>query len=105
MKKTRVALMGLVVATAGMLSFNNLQKVGIKGKVTPAESATKVWAISSTDTLKATITEGAFQFNDVKEGVYRIIVEAKPPYKHSAKDSVVVSGAETTDVGEIALQQ
>ncbi|WP_132055582.1 peptidase associated/transthyretin-like domain-containing protein [Pseudocnuella soli] len=105
MKNTKLALLGLVMASAGILSFDTFQKVGIKGKVTPAESAKQAWAISATDTLKATITDGAFQFSDVQEGVYRIIVEANAPYKHAAKDSVVVKAAETTDVGEIALQQ
>ncbi|OLY92032.1 hypothetical protein SAMN05444008_106187 [Cnuella takakiae] len=105
MKNVKFALIGLAMATTGLLSFNEIQKVGIKGKVTPAEGAKQAWAISATDTLKTTIADGAFQFNDVSEGVYRIVVEAKAPYKHAAKDSVVVSGAETTDVGEIALQQ
>ena len=105
MKKTRIALLGLSVAVAGMFSFNNLQQAAIKGKVTPAESATKAWAISAKDTLKTEIVDGSFQFTDAEEGVYRIIVEAKPPYKHTAKDSVVVTGKQPTDVGEITLRQ
>lgn len=105
MKKVQFALIGIAVATTGLLSFTEMQKVGIKGKVTPAENAKQAWAISATDTLKAAITDGVFQFNDVDSGVYRIIVEAKAPYKHAAKDSVVVSGTETTDIGEITLQQ
>lgn len=105
MKNTKLALLGLVMATAGILSFDTLQQVGIKGTVTPAESAKQAWAISDSDTLKATITNGAFQFDNVEEGVYRVIVEANAPYKHVAKDSVVVTGTETTDVGEIQLQQ
>lgn len=105
MKNTKMAFMGLTVAALGILSFDSMQKVAIKGKVTPAEGAKQAWAISATDTLKSAITDGAFQFNDAEAGVYRIIVEANAPYKHAAKDSVVVSGAETTDVGEIALKQ
>ena len=104
MKKTRIALLSLSIAAAGMFSFNNLQQAAIKGRVTPAESATKAWAISAKDTLKTEVVDGSFQFKNAEEGVYRI-VEAKPPYKHTAKDSVVVTGTQPTDVGEITLRQ
>jgi hypothetical protein len=105
MKKTRIALLSLSIAAAGMFSFNNLQKASIKGKVTPAEGAKQAWALSAKDTLKTTITDGSFQFNSAEEGVYRIIIEANAPYKNTAKDSVVVTGTQPTDVGEITLRQ
>lgn len=104
MKNMKITAMGLAIAATAMLSFTELQQVGIKGKVTPAEGAVKAWAISTTDTLKSPITDGTFQFDSIQPGVYRIIVEATAPYKHAAKDSVVVTAAQVTDIGEISLQ-
>jgi hypothetical protein len=62
-------------------------------------------AVSSTDTLKAAINEGTFTISDVPAGTYRVIIEAKPPYKNAAKDGVTVTDGQTTDVGEIKLEQ
>lgn len=105
MKKTRIVSWGLAIATAGLLSFNALQSGSIKGSITPAEAGLRVWAISGPDTLRSDVTGGAFQISDAKPGVYRLIFEAKPPYKHKAKDSVVVADGQVTDVGAITLQQ
>jgi hypothetical protein len=76
----------------------------IKGRVDPVDAAVEVLAISGSDSLKVTITDGAFTIN-VKPGIYKIIVVAKVPYKNVIKDDVQVAEGNTTDLGTIKLQQ
>ena len=106
MKNTRWALAALVVATVVFFSFTVLQKTcAIKGTVTPADKAVRVWAISPTDTLNTKLQDGAFEFKDVKSGTYSIIIEAEDPYPNTRrKDVVVETDNPVTDVGEIKLQ-
>jgi hypothetical protein len=105
MKKMRLGFAALAIATAGLFAFTGIKAGSIKGKVSPAEGASKAWALSSTDTLKADIKDGAFEITDAKAGTYRIIIEAKPPFKNAAKDNVTVADGTPTDVGEIKLEQ
>jgi hypothetical protein len=89
----------------GLFAFNVFTSGSIKGTIMPADGATRVWALSPTDTLRATIISGAYVIKDAKPGSYRVIIEAKPPYKNAAKDSVVVIDGQTAEVGEIKLEQ
>ncbi len=105
MKKTRFALATLAIVAAGLFSFNVMLNGSVKGTVTPADAAVRAWAISGSDTLKADITDGAFEISDAKPGVYKIIIEAAAPYKNSSKDGVEVKDGEPTDIGEVKLEQ
>ncbi|QEC43688.1 carboxypeptidase-like regulatory domain-containing protein [Pseudobacter ginsenosidimutans] len=105
MKSIKVSLVALTIATAGLFAFKGIQTGSIKGTVSPADGAERVWALSGTDTLKATVESGAFNITGAKAGTYRVIVEAKPPYKNAAKDGVTVTDGQPTDVGEIKLEQ
>jgi hypothetical protein len=104
MKKIRMALPGFAIATAFLFSFKTSPAPSIKGKVTPAHYAVHAWAITQSDTLYTTIDDGSFEFPNAKPGVYRIVIEAKSPYRHMAKDNIVVKSGEETDV-ELALQK
>ena len=106
MKAINLKLVALsVVAAIGLFAFSKIDSGSIKGKVTPANSSSKVWAISGADTLKASVDGGSFTIMDVKPGTYKLIVEAMPPYKNMAKEGITVSDGQQTDVGEIKLQQ
>ena len=105
MKKFKTGMVTLSIAMAGLFAFRNIDNGSIKGTITPADGATKVWALSSADTLKADIQSGSFEIMNAKPGTYRLIVEAKPPYKNTAKDNVVVADGEATNVREIKLGQ
>ncbi len=105
MKIVKTALFTLGLATAGLFAFRNIDNGSIKGTVAPADGATKVWALSSSDTLKADIQSGSFEITGAKAGTYRLIVEAKPPYRNTAKDNVTVADGTPTNVGEIKLGQ
>jgi hypothetical protein len=105
MKKTTTALLGLAIAMTGSLYFKTAQPESIQGKVTPAWYAVNAWAISKTDTLYTTVTNGNFEFSNAQPGVYKIIVEARSPYRHMEKDNVVVKEGEPTNIGELSLQK
>jgi len=105
MKFTNFRLAAVTVAAAGLFAFSSLKSGSIKGTVSPAEGATRAWAESSTDTLKALIINGAYEITDAKPGTYKVIIEAKPPYKNAAKDGVSVTDGQPTDAGEIKLEK
>src|SRR5688500_12308251 len=105
MKKMRLVLAALSIATAGLFAFNGIENGTITGKVTPPEGASRPWALSSSDTLQTEIKDGAYEIKDAKPGTYRIIIEAKPPYKNAAKDNITVADGQPTDAGEIKLEQ
>lgn len=106
MKKSKLALASAIsVVAAGLFAFNVITAGSIKGTVTPADAATRAWALSSSDTLRASVNQGTYEIKDAKPGSYRIIIEAKPPYKNAAKDSVTVADGQATEVGEIKLEQ
>ena len=105
MNTFKTSLVAISIATAGLFAFKGIDTGSIKGTVTPADGATKAWALSSTDTLKADIQAGGFEITGAKAGTYRLIIEAKPPYKNTAKDNIVVNDGQPTNVGEIKLNQ
>ncbi len=105
MKKARLTLAALSIVAAGLFAFNVITNGSVKGTVNPPDAAVRAWAISGTDTLKADITNGAFEITDAKPGTYQVIIEANAPYKNASKDGVEVKEGEATDIGEIKLEQ
>ena len=79
-------------------------KTVILGKVVPADGAELVWVLGEKDSLKSVLIEGNFQF-DVRPGMYKLVVDAKQPYKDVMLDNLLVRADETLDVGEIVLKQ
>jgi len=94
----------LIFATfAGFFGFRVFTNGGIKGIIIPADGASQVWAISSSDTLKAAISQGTFQISNAKQGTYKIYIDAIEPYKDVVKEGVQVTENGTVDLGEIQL--
>ncbi len=105
MKKMKLSVLALGVFTASLLAFKDTETGSIKGSVNPADGATKAWALSATDTAKSDILNGAFEIANLKPGDYRLIIEAKAPYKNQAIEVVSVKDAQPTDVGVITLEK
>jgi hypothetical protein len=105
MKNAKMSMAALAFAAAGLFAFNAVKTGSIKGSVNPADAAVRAWALSATDTLKADVNKGTFEIRDAKPGTYRVIIEAKPPYKNAAKDGVTITDGQATDIGEIKLEQ
>jgi len=100
-----IKVAAITVAAAGLFAFSNLPSGSIKGTVSPADGAVRAWAESSTDTLKALVINGAYEITDAKPGMYKIIIEAKPPYRNAAKSDITVSDGKPADAGEIKLEK
>ena len=105
MKQMKMSLLALGIATAGIFAFTKNDAGSIKGTVSPAEGGVQAWAISSSDTLKSPIANGAYEIAGAKAGTYKVIIEAKPPYKNAAKEGIMVADGKATEVPEIKLEQ
>lgn len=105
MKKLSLKFLAVAGLTLALFSFTFIKEGGIQGKVSPAEGAAQVLAVSGTDTLTTTINNGSFVFGKVKAGTYTVWVKANPPYKDTSVANVAVVDSTTTDVGEIKLVQ
>ncbi|WP_126973033.1 carboxypeptidase-like regulatory domain-containing protein [Gynurincola endophyticus] len=105
MKQIKMSIAAIVILAGSLLAFKAQNSGSIKGSVSPTDAGVKVWAISATDTLQSAISNGLFELRDVKEGSYRVIIEATPPYKNAAKDNVSVTAGNVTDVGTITLSE
>jgi hypothetical protein len=101
--KNKIIWLWCVVCATILFAFTRLAGASIKGKVIPADGASQVWAMSSTDTLKAAISQGVFEITNVKQGTYKVYIDAIDPYKDVVRDGVQVSEDGTVDLGEIQL--
>lgn len=102
----RLLLAGGIALTAitGLYAFRSIDQGSITGKVSPADAAQAVWAVSGTDSVTANVVNGAFSLS-VKAGTYKVVVDAKEPYKDASVDNVTVADGSPVDVGEIKLQK
>ncbi|MBS1574368.1 MAG: carboxypeptidase regulatory-like domain-containing protein [Bacteroidetes bacterium] len=91
-------------AVTGLYAFRSVGQGSITGKVTPADQANAVWAVSGKDSVTANVVNGAFSLA-VKAGTYKIVVDAKEPYKDALLENITVADGAPTDVGEIKLQK
>ena len=92
----------MILVMTGLAFFKS--KTAIVGKVNPADGAETVWIMGEKDSLKTGVSDGQFYF-EVKPGAYKLMVNARPPYKDVVMDNLVVKQEETLDVGEIILKQ
>ena len=102
--KTLWVLVGVISIVCILHAFKAAQRSGLSGRITPAESAQMVWAIQGNDSLSLVPTGGSFLI-EAKPGIYKIIVDAKEPYKDVLLENIEVTNGKTTDVGEIKLTQ
>ena len=104
MKRLLLASGIVLSGITGLYAFRSVDQSSITGKVSPADQAEAVWAISGTDSVTANVVSGAFSLA-VKAGTYKVVVDAKEPYKDASLENVTVADGAPTDVGEIKLQK
>jgi len=76
----------------------------ISGSVLPADGTESIWAVGAKDSARAVIINtGAFSIT-VKSGAYKLVVDAKAPYKDLVLD-LDVKADQPLDVGQIVLQK
>jgi hypothetical protein len=106
MKTFIPGLSGAVVLVLLLFAFKPHTETGtIKGRISPADGATQVWAITGADTLKTVPVNGEFVFDKAETGTYTVAVDAKDPYKDQMIENVEVKAGEIRDLGEIKLLQ
>ena len=105
MKKASVLIIVVSVLFIGLVSFINAVNGKIKGNIVPVDGGIQVWALNMTDTLRANIVGGAFEFAEVKPGVYNVFIETKPEYAPYVKGEVLVAEGQTVDLGNIQLER
>jgi hypothetical protein len=93
------------IAAVLLLAFARQRMGSIKGTVTPLDAGVRAWAESATDTLRAPILNGSYEISNAKSGAYKIIIEAKPPYRNIVRDGLMVTDGQETDAGEIRLDK
>jgi hypothetical protein len=96
-------LMVLVVSVSS--SFRSNWNSPVKGSVNPSDAGIRAWIISRSDTLNSPVIQGNFMISNVKPGNYTLMVEAKPPYRDSFKQDVLVVDGQPTDVGVIEMHR
>ncbi|MBS1563648.1 MAG: hypothetical protein JST39_04630 [Bacteroidetes bacterium] len=78
----------------------------VTGNINPSDAALRAWLFSDRDTLMAQVeTSGHFQISQVKPGSYRLLVEAKPPYRNNVREGIVVTEGAPTNIGTIDMQK
>ena|ERR1700743_1108727 len=105
MNFTSLKVAAVAAATAGLFAFTGFREGSIRGTVTPADGGGRAWAESSSDTLRAPIVNGSYEIANAKPGTYKVIIEAKPPYRNAAKDGIMVNDGQAADAGEIRLEK
>ena len=104
MKKTGLTLCATILAVVVLHSFNSQRTGSINGSIVPQDGAILVWAVQTTDTVKAAPANGIFTLT-VKSGTWKVIVDAKEPYQDVMMENVQVSDGKETSLGEIRLQR
>lgn len=102
---TVLKLCAPAIAAVLLVAFTQQRLGSIKGTVSPVDAGVRAWAESATDTLRAPILNGSYEITDAKPGAYKIIIEAKPPYRNIARDGLMVTDGQVTDAGEIKLDK
>jgi hypothetical protein len=104
MKKYLFSCGFIAASVVGFFAFSTSQSV-ITGNIVPAEGAEAIWAFSGTDSTRGMILNtGNFSLT-VKPGIYKLVVDAKSPYKDVLMENVEVKQDRPLDVGQIILQK
>jgi len=98
-------MMAIPVTGLLMFAFTTFRGGSITGKVTPPDAVKDVWAISPTDTVRASVSQGSFNLMNVRPGTYKVIIDAIEPYKDVVKEAVSVTEGQPIDMGEIKLEK
>lgn len=59
----------------------------VKGQVRPEDAGYRACAVGTDgDTTRADITGGVFKIAMLEPGIYRLVIQAHPPYQHSIRN-------------------
>lgn len=103
MKKICVLITLLIVCGLGAIAYTNTKLGSIMGKVVPNEAGANAFVIVGKDTLSTPILNGSFKINNLKQGVYNVLIKANAAYRDTTLVKVAVKDSSTTDLGQIRL--
>ena len=102
--KNGATLTATILLIVALHSFRDTNSGSIGGIIVPNDGAIYVWAFQNKDTLKAVPVNGQFTIA-AGSGVWKVIVDAKDPYKDVMIENVQVNDGKETNLGEIRLQR
>lgn len=102
--KTSWVLVTLLAVVTLLHAYKAALVFGINGKVSPTDAVEYIWAIQGKDSLRTVPANRVFML-EAKPGLYKVIVDAKQPFKDVLLESVEVTDGKATDLGEIKIIQ
>ena len=102
--KNGATLTATILLIVALHSFRDTSSGSIGGTIVPNDGAIYVWAFQNKDTLKSVPVNGQFTI-PANNGVWKVIVDAKDPYKDVMIENVQVNDGKETNLGEIRLQR
>lgn len=102
MKKAIVSCAVFVLCLTTLSAFTDVQS-SISGKVKPPDGTEAIWVVSGKDSSRVTVVTGSFSVN-VNPGIYKLIIDAKSPYRDLYMENLEVKPGMTLDLGEIFLK-
>lgn len=105
MKKTGLTLCATILGVVALHSFDHLRTGSISGSIIPPDGALMIWAIQNTDTIKAGVPANGMFSLSARSGVWRVIIDAKDPYRDVMLDNIQVNDGKETSLGEVKLQR
>ena len=102
--KNGVTVSAIILVIAALHSFRDSAAGSIGGTVIPADGVTYIWAVQNRDTIKTVPVNGQFSL-PAANGLWKVVVDAKDPYKDVLIENVQVLDGKETNLGEIRLQR
>ena len=101
MKKIAIILFCAMLLLTAFVSYGDFMS-GIRGTISPADGAIKIWAINGKDSASIAAPSGIFTL-DLKPGNWKLYIQAAKPYKDVTVPTIYVDKDRYYDVGEIKL--
>lgn len=105
MKKNNIIFSIAFLLLIGLCAFTVRQSASIKASIIPASATGQAWAVSGSDTAKASFSNGILSMVNVKAGTYRIVITGDEPYRQVVRENVNVQEGSVADLGEIRLEK
>ena len=102
--KNGATLAATILLIVALHSFRDSRSGSIGGTIVPADGASYVWAIQNRDTVRTAPANGQFSL-PAANGLWKVLVDAKEPYKDVLIENVQVNDGKETNLGEIRLQR
>ncbi|HUR11352.1 MAG TPA: hypothetical protein VM012_08280 [Flavitalea sp.] len=104
MKKTLLTLTVIVITVVMLHAFRIIRGTAITGRISPPQQLEGVYCFSGSDTIRATIGNRTFALT-VKPGTWKVVIDAKDPFRDVIFEKVDAQENHFTDLGEIQLQR